>query len=241
MLIGQIYSLTIRDPSFDSKWLLSPHNETSEPHIRINVRTTMNFNVPSNKLKLSLPIEESDDQYDAWTTIEDPSIIFSPQSSGVIVNGVVDIIMHPVYNIPSPFMRFFDDSGAVFDHRHTESICCAHRSQCCRPSELPEGDNRYHEFGRVILDNHPFFGTPFFSLHLCNASELLSTSASFYHYARDIDIDNRVDTTTASERPIISHDDDLMAALNWLSLFAPHIGLPFSPSIYSQILNNWQL
>lgn len=26
MLIGQIYSLTIRDHSFDSKWLLSPHN-----------------------------------------------------------------------------------------------------------------------------------------------------------------------------------------------------------------------
>lgn len=211
--------------------------EISEPHIRIHIRTTVNVMDSTNNFNLPLPCDEDEDQY-ACTAVVDPSILFSPQPSIIYVNGVVDIIMHPVYNIPSPFMRFFDDSGAVFDHRQTESICSSHRSsRCSGPSELLGGDHRYHEFGRVILDNHPFFGTPFYSLHVCNASQLLSASASLNH-DRDIDIDieNRAVVTTVAERPM-SHSD-LMVALNWLSLFGPHIGLPFSPSIYSQILSN---
>lgn len=160
---------------------------------------------------------------------------------GMVVNGVIDIIMHPVYNIPSPFMRFFDDSGAVLDYLQTESICRACRSFSSeQPSAISDArDHRYHEFGQIILDNHPFFGTPFYSLHVCHASQLLSVSTSVCHtYSQQQDeIDNRPDAIAVERPPCSSHLNGLMEALNWLSLFGPHIGLPFSPSIYSQIVN----
>jgi hypothetical protein len=208
----------------------------------------MNNIETSNVSNLPLRVADGNgDEQHLWDAVgEDPSVIQPPHFSivgGIKVNGLIDIIMHPVYNTPSPFMRFFDDSGAVFDSLQTETICRACRSLCPeQPREiLGIRDHRYNEFGRVILDNHPFFGTPFYSLHVCHASQLLSVSSSLcqqHSYAQQQnEVVNRPGAVAAERPPCPSRQSGLMDALNWLSLFGPHIGLPFSPSIYSQIFH----
>lgn len=117
--------------------------------------------------------------------------------------GFVDVIFHPIFNTLCPYIRLFEQSGNVLNIFHTS------RALKVQPKMNTScEDHRYHEFGQLILDTHPYLGTPFLSMHVCNLNELL---------------------------PKIYDNNHDLAALNWLSLVGPHIGLHMDPSLYALI------
>ena len=130
------------------------------------------------------------------------------------IHGEVNIIYHPVYQIPTPFFRYFNQNGDVLNNYQMD------RMKICLNSndDLNCNDNRFHVFGSLIVDNHPFYGTPYYSLHVCNTKELLNLANSI--------LSNKHDST-----------NHLVSALNWLSLFGPHMGMPLTAHMYSNLLN----
>ena len=73
------------------------------------------------------------------------------------IHGYMDIITHPTYNIPCPFIRLWYSSGCLLNLSDVKGFLF----------------NGNHEIDNYQQEEHPFHGTPCFTFHICGIEENL--------------------------------------------------------------------
>ena len=86
-----------------------------------------------------------------------------------MVRATLDVVVHPVYQIPSIFMRVWDDSGQYLTVLEVQDMLDAFKkSESVHVDQLGKIDHRHNPFGRLIIEDHPNDGQPCLTIHICD-------------------------------------------------------------------------
>lgn len=110
-----------------------------------------------------------------------------------------------MYNVPTPYLRMWKSSGELLNLEQVEAILGNSHIH----SHLGSNDARHYDFGRLVIESHPFLDYHCCSLHMCMLEERLSGIMSS-----------------------ISNKGGLEYLLLWLSVIGPYVGFPLSASAF---------
>lgn len=109
-----------------------------------------------------------------------------------------------MYNTPTPYLRVWRSSGEVLTLDEVQALLDGNSGHN-KTSDNP--DARHYEFGKLVMESHPFLDSPYCSLHVCVLEDRLNSIMS-------------------------TEVDDSLYLLVWLSVIGPFIGLPVSASAF---------
>jgi len=84
---------------------------------------------------------------------------YNTNSNKIKIHGELDIILHPIYNIPSPYIRIWDTSGRLLNLNEIQSL-------------LFSKNKNKHQI-EILIDEHPVIGTPCYTFHICGINECI--------------------------------------------------------------------
>lgn len=129
------------------------------------------------------------------------------------------ILIHPVYSIPYPYFRFWNNNGKVLDAQQTQLVVdkaiLNHKEEVQHPLKGTRDNHFEHILNKIEIEDHPILQEPYFTFHFCTETDKL----------RSICNDS------------IDHQEDasLICSLVWLSMFGKFIGMPMSPNLFNEM------
>lgn len=171
--------------------------------------------VSSHGMKSVLLIEEGDlestlNPHTHNEEINDPDVTGN-------ISGYIDILLHPAYQVPCPYLRLWNRSGSYLTIEQAQPFLDKH--SCCYQGDDIKLSNSsslvshaVFPFGRLIQDLHPYDGYACYTIHVCEISNYI-----------DMCLQSKGISTIPKENAYM---------LVWLSIVGPHIGLPIAPSEY---------
>ena len=184
-----------------------------------------------------------------------------PQSS---IYGLIDIILHPTYQVPCPYIRLFDSSGQPITESTYQVLM--ERGKVQGSSQITEkkkdGDELFvpdccdEDFGdeenrdcqssanyEVIYEEHPYKQIPCLCVHVCGLLPRMELLESIEHPMKSASIAKGYNTSgdRSTDLPPCSTsmsgpDNHDKYFLHWLVLMGPTIGLHISTDLYNDIL-----
>jgi Autophagocytosis associated protein, active-site domain len=178
------------------------------------------------------------------------------------VHGLIDIILHPTYQVPCPYIRLFDNSGqpitdsvyqSLIRKKNVNGECNkkVERSKieplasddCYEDFDVVEDlDDQPSEYYEVIYEEHPYLQIPCLCVHVCGLLpriELLESSGQSMKSAFAAQgcqtEDNLITDSLCTSATIRSNSIDNYF-LHWLVLMGPTIGLEITTDLYKDIL-----
>lgn len=127
-----------------------------------------------------------------------------------LVKGELHVLFHPVYNIPTPYLKLWRSTGEILGLEEVQSIIDGAKDVHC--SDIHCEDARYYEFGRLTIESHPFLDKPYCTLHVCMLEDRLKSV-----------MDQHEGTKCSS---------DALYLLVWFSVVGPFVGFPVSAEAF---------
>lgn len=164
-------------------------------------------------------------------------------------SGVIDILMHPVYAVPSPYIRLWDQQGNLLQLREVQDVIIHGQrigTSVVQQQSLSSDDNRVASMKSLVMDMHPMLDVTCYTLHICKLRDIMESMLS----GGDGVVEEEAAAATAANSTVGcevrgGNDDDLEAVffqhnrrlkqlycLNWLSLVGPSIGFTMRPGQY---------
>jgi hypothetical protein len=132
-----------------------------------------------------------------------------------IISGSIDILLHPTYQVPSPFLRLWNRSGSYLTLDQAQAFLDQHVLRDQSSIETQENVASTHAvfpLGRLIQDLHPYDGNACYTIHVCEVSNYI-----------DVLYQSKELNSVAIEKVYM---------LLWFSMIGPHLGLALSPYDY---------
>jgi hypothetical protein len=121
-------------------------------------------------------------------------------------HGKIDVILHPIYRVPHPYLQVFDSQGEAIDVGQVQQAIdefnkvdefCTSNSRS-KPTDISlnlktKGING----GRLSYEEHPYICAPCISLHLCELPSLL------HIITKDLNEARRMSTEALAEPEIL--------------------------------------
>lgn len=117
-----------------------------------------------------------------------------------------DIVIHPIFGVLAPYLRLWDGNGSYLSVSALEQWF----EKC---GKNVASDSNFDSV--FIAEEHPYYGYPCFTLHVCGIEKLMQHLAS----------------STVSSCP----GDDGCYLLRWLTMVGPTIGLVITPHFFAQV------
>jgi hypothetical protein len=170
------------------------------------------------------------------------------QTDGVeMLETEVLIMLHPVYQIPSPYImrsRWVGSGQILSISQFQNEVDSLHKSATTLVEHsgditIPElstrepADNRTYAFGRLTQDNHPVTDEPCWSMHMCMLEDIMRMS--FVGEGRGGGTSEAEAWSSDSATKPPHTGVERLYLLNWLSLVGPHFGLAMAPEAYRAI------
>jgi hypothetical protein len=183
-----------------------------------------------------------DDQYsfiETGAVLDTDAIPAQPSVSAGVVVTDVDIMLHPVYEIPAPYITrsYFVSTGQLLDVSQFQNIVdslssgsTARAGDGKTSSHVTHGDvadNRSYQFGRLNQESHPVTDRPCWSMHICVLEDIMRMGLAS-------DTCSCEGTGTLGDTKV-KQDQERLYLLNWLSLVGPHFGFTLRPEAYKDI------
>ena len=137
------------------------------------------------------------------------------QSNKIIIK--IDIIMHPSYFIPCPYIHISNQSGSVLPIEVYTHMIQSYKSISTNSINSYSCSSRSVNEYAYILDEHPITGLPCYTIHICGLHTAINQLNAL----------PPTHNTPQSESPS-SQRSDLLIMLQWFSLVGPSIGLPMT-------------
>ena len=186
-------------------------------------------------------IRESGDH--AQNTISDQisrDSIFT--SSDILYRGHIDIILHPLYLVPCPYIQLFDSKGQPLTADHIQllirsfrlEMCTGHNdcakcetigNTCDKEAKCSE-DEKFLEY---LYEEHPYTLTPCLCLHVCGLGASLALIDSTNTISNNYE--NRSSNLRATDGNATYPTVDLYL-LSWFTLVGPAIGINVDMAFY---------
>ena len=181
------------------------------------------------------------------------------------VQGLIDIILHPTYQVPCPYIRLFDSSGQPITDSIYQSLIRQKNVQgngkCNNKVERGKieplvSDDCYEDFDdvedlddqpsvyyEVIYEEHPYLQIPCLCVHVCGLLpriELLESSGQSVKStfsAQDCQTKDNLYTASLPCTTATNKSNSIDSYfLHWLVLMGPTIGLEITTDLYKDIL-----
>lgn len=262
-MISFLHSMmTHGEVEVDSVWtmhqwdLICPlgHVSPCPPFLQIQVSCCYSVDLPPDATEEGMG-EDINSLFDETLRLDDCCVV-GPQhcvesrrhriTTTASVSGVIDILLHPVYAVPSPYIRLWDHHGNLLQLSEVQDIIARGQrvGTAVAQQSSSSHDNRVASMKTLVMDMHPMLDITCYTLHICKLRDIMELMLSGG--------DGVVKEATAANstvgvevRDIIYEDDDffqynrqskMMYCLNWLSLVGPSIGFMMRPVQYEAAL-----
>ena len=165
-------------------------------------------------------------------------------------HGQIDIILHPIYLVPCPYIQLCSRNGQSMSAADLRNLINAHRYSTIAHSHLGNDFNNFaygvDEEVDLTIEEHPYCQAICLCPHVCGLGHRLALLAKCELPPQGYYAGNGVSQghdkqliPTASDTQVNSNKDHLefpdFYLLNWFILVGPKIGIRHSPSFYSKI------
>ena len=207
--------------------------------------------------------EESDLSFDEQTHPAATPLCKGISRGGV--HGLIDIILHPTYQVPCPYIRLFDNTGQPITERIYQALIrkkiVQGNGQCSKVErdkiEPLISDDAYEDFDdveniddqpsvnyEVIYEEHPYLQIPCLCVHICGLLpriELLESSGQpmkSISSAQGCQTEDNLSTDSLPCTTTTTTGSNSIDSyfLHWLVLMGPTIGLEITTDLYKDIL-----
>lgn len=204
----------------------------------------------SHHVALKAPQSCTDDPNDYFEDVGEcvDAASFIQATNDVTVHWAVQVMPHPVYSTPCPFIeKMWNNNGHIYSLDEAQLILDSVRDvqlavtsggsdpiesavdmqtielsteqqESSTPTSAGRSDHRFYEFGRLTPESHPVTGLPCFSMHICQLQSILQLSEESAHTSNAVGVGTK--------------QTDAVQLLNWCSIVGPHFGVFISPSAY---------
>lgn len=199
--------------------------------------------------------EEGSSLFDETLRLDDCCVVGPQHCEGagrhritISASGVIDILMHPVYAVPSPYIRLWDQYGNLLQLREVQDVTIHGQriGTITVAQSSSSDDNRVASLKSLVMDMHPMLDVTCYTLHICKLRDIMelmlsgggvvkeaAANSTVGGELRDRDIHEAVfffETSTRRNRQL------KLYCLNWLSLVGPAIGFTMRPGQYEAAL-----
>lgn len=179
------------------------------------------------------------------------------------IHGLIDIILHPTYQVPCPYIRLFDSSGQPIAGSVYQALMKKKKMQESGPcteikidkNETFDPDHCDEDFGdleildvhflesfEVIYEEHPYKQTPCLCVHVCGLLPRIKLLESSGHPVGPTSTarcsstdDNCNDNLRPQVTSTTSRNNLDKYFLHWLVLMGPTIGLDITIDLYNDV------
>jgi Autophagocytosis associated protein, active-site domain len=158
-------------------------SENLEEHSLTNDEQTVDEYIPTKNFKTNI---------DGNPSVENPK--------QVKFGGLIDIILHPIYQVPCPYVRLFDANGQpasddaiqmlTSSERNTSHLCGSlekpHSSSSIASDKVPSPISQFGvdaDDSKFTYEEHPYLQTPCLCLHVCGVGDRLGLIDSIVNQA----------------------------------------------------------
>lgn len=190
---------------------------------------------------------------------------FSPckEHSQSSIHGLIDIILHPTYQVPCPYIRLFDSSGQPVAGSVYQTLMKKKKEQesgRCTDIKIDKieslyPDHRYEDFCveenldahssesfEIIYEEHPYKQTPCLCVHVCGILpriKVLESSGQPVGSTSSVRCSSTEDTCNDNLRPNVTSTTNRNNLdkyfLHWLVLMGSTIGLDITIDLYKDV------
>lgn len=223
---------------------------SNERYLQMRVQSR-SFDTVRNSTAEMNELEELDLNTDIQTILSD-SEANDRGSQPAFFHGQIDIILHPIYLVPCPYIQLHGRNGQSMSVTELRDLIITQRSPAVAHPYLGRSfsgskgmvDEEVEEV-EVTIEEHPYNQAICLCPHLCGLGQrlaLLSKSDSpplGCHAGNGVSKEtDRQPIPIASDSEVDSNVDYLESPdfylLNWFILVGPTIGIRHSPSFYSK-------
>jgi Autophagocytosis associated protein, active-site domain len=160
----------------------------------------------------------------------------SSASGAPLYKCELDIVLHPAYAVPCPYLRAWSPSGVQLLTEELQAVIDGGHHVELTASDEPA--NRYYVFGRLMEEEHPYSGKIVSSFHVCELGNHLQDLFDSIHKQHPGRNGSDGDHYGDHEDVITSPGIDEFAAssdqymLWFMSITAKHLGLSISPEYF---------
>lgn len=203
------------------------------------------------------PIGELDDMEEAELIVDGQTVLNNSESVSMdnkcdYFHGQIDIILHPIYLAPCPYIQIYNQNGRPISAGTLRNLINVHKSSrtasSIAGSAFPDLVGMIDEEIEVMVEEHPFSQSICLCPHICGLGERLALLRKYNPPAQGcigktatLGLD-RCAIPVASDRDIEnsslnSHEKSCkdFYLLNWFILVGPAIGIRNSPSFYCKV------
>lgn len=211
---------------------------------KIVVQSNTTYNETNSMIKNNEIINYSNSllDYDEYTIIGNPTYLNDQQYN--ILNGTIDIMVHPTYNIPCPYLRiWYQHTGKLLDHVEINQLMKFFNYRNSTDNNINNlsiynniyynniTDHRIYSFGQLENEMHPILDTPCYSIHVCMLQDLMKESILTYQYHHY----DRTKLNSLSDSTITCNAYHSFYLLNWISLVGNFIGFHITTEDYTSL------
>lgn len=160
----------------------------------------------SQKPYNSLGLEDIELKLDSCSTTLESTSSYDDSLSSDNLCGELHILYHPVFNVPTPYLRVWKSTGELLGVEDIQSMINNNIK-----SDSNSADARHYEFGQLMIENHPYLDCLYCTLHVCMLEERMTSIMS----------------TAQDTSPTLY-------LLNWFSIIGPFIGFRISVEGYEK-------
>ena len=262
-VIPFLHSMVTRgEVEVDSVWmmhqwdLIRPLCHGSPPFLQIQVSCCYSVDLPPEHVRDGDTAceatqedmgEEGNSLFDETLRLDDCCVVGPQHCEGAGRNrisksasGVIDILMHPVYAVPSPYIRLWDQHGNLLQLRELQDVIIHGQSlgTITEVQPLSSDDNRVASLKSLVMDMHPMLDVTCYTLHICKLRDIMELMLSGGGVVKEAAANSTGGEVRDIHEAVFFQTDRQLKVycLNWLSLVGPSIGFTMRPEQYEAAL-----
>jgi hypothetical protein len=148
--------------------------------------------------------------------------------------------MHPVYAVPSPYIRLWDQHGNLLQLRELQDVIIHGQSlgTITEVQPLSSDDNRVASLKSLVMDMHPMLDVTCYTLHICKLRDIMELMLSGGGVVKEAAANSTGGEVRDIHEAVFFQCNRQLKVycLNWLSLVGPSIGFTMRPEQYEAAL-----
>ena len=168
-------------------------------------------------------------------------------------HAFIDVLLHPIYEIPCPFIRMYDCLGQLLPAVITQELVARVFYRPTISDTDTSEDTKEKNHVQFAFEEHPYLTMPCLCLHVCGVRECMTmlepSAQNAQHLAppaklalsATLDIIGMGDNSSINNNNDNNTDDGASSdiyLLRWFSLVGPAIGLNISPLLFAKLFSS---
>ena len=171
----------------------------------------------------------------------------------------IDVLLHPMYEVPCPFIRMYDCRGQLLPTITTQSLVSRVFHSPTIGGTDAKKDTKEENHIQFTFEEHPYLTIPCLCLHVCGVRECMAmldlsrpqerkfapsavrdmTGITDNNHSSSSSSSSSSDSSSNTDGDNSNNTDDSassdMYLLRWFSLVGPAIGLHISPQLFAKL------